>query len=402
MVDMKLNSINDNIFTVEDVKKSGMTFSDEKVEQMIADYRLLAVEAAGRGISNARKGVGMSKYNNRLEDTEYRKMMADTHKRFQECLVDVYCKDLGLQNNGQQLTEEMLKNRKVMAVASKWLSVIVTPSYPAVLSDAFDMFVDVVTAEKGKAAQIDIMSTEIIRFDDSADGSTLTAGLQQIHNGSISVLPEPKTAVCELPMRYLITNPNMIAQIYTAIFKGMQAYIMGRFGKALKLLHTNTATNGATFVFDGVENDLSAVEAVATLNGIPVTQVARIGTMQKLNKVLPSGTSVDSGLSMLLGREWFENGFVGVVNGAPSIAITNAFVPGTQYSQGAQYVIDTDELYYIPMIGDAIMYLAIEDGSPMEIELTPSQTKDGTYLMNVTTRLGLEIALGRQCAVIYS
>lgn len=401
MYNMKLNSIDDKIFTAEDVREnSQVTFSDPKIEQMIADYRMLAVETVGRTLGTAREKNGLEGYTKRLDDNTFRLMSNETHKVFKESILDIYRKEYNMAENSYVSYDEAMKDSKVTKMVAKYLSLIVAPSYYSVISDAYELFVKVVTAEKGKPARIDIMSTEVIRFDDSAPGSEMSSAVHRIHNGSITIVPQMKTAMVELPYRYLIENPNMIAQIYQALFKGIQAYVMGKFGKALGLLKTNTATNGATATYDGVSNDLAAIEFVSTLNNIPVNRVARVGTRQALNKVVPNGTTIDAGLAMGLGTEWFENGYIGTINRAPSIAITNAFVPGTQFTKDAKYVVPTDQLYYVPMAGEAIMYMAIEEGSPMTIEIDPTKTKDGTYLMTVTTFMELEIVLGRLTAVV--
>lgn len=402
MLKMRLNSIDDDIFTAENVKNSSdIQFEDPKIDQMLADYRLLAVETVGRSLDAHRKANNLEGYSSRLDDKTFRKMSIETHKKFKEILLDIYCKEYNMRNNGSLVLDDtVMKDEKVTKMISKFLSIIVAPSYYSVMSDAYDLFVKVVTAERGKAAVVDIMSTEVIRFEDTATGSEMTTGLQHIYNGSMSILPQPKTANVEIKYRHLIENPNMIAQVYAALFKGLQAYVMGRFGKALKLLKENTDTNGATAVYDGIQNDLTAVEFVSTLNNVPVNRVARVGTRIALNKLVPNGTSIDAGLAMGLGEEWFKNGYIGTINRVPSIAITNAFTPGTQFTKDAKYVIDSDALYYIPMAGESIMYMAIEEGSPMTIEIDPRQTKDGTYVMNVTTRMALEIVLGRLTAVV--
>ena len=94
-------------------------------------------------------------------------------------------------------------------------------------------------------------------------------------------------------------------------------------------------------------------------------------------------------------------GISSLVGGTPLYEVSQAFVPGTINTTG-KMIFPTDMIFIGARVGRSLapIYGAIADGSPITIEMDPSQTADFTLDINVTAVMDIQPVFAGKIAVI--
>ena len=152
-------------------------------------------------------------------------------------------------------------------------------------------------------------------------------------------------------------------------------------------------------------NWVTAAKKVSMVNGTKYRNVVAFGDPSALAQVLPSGNAnassvnLDSALSTMLGIEWTRYGYIGEYMGIRLMPIDNAVVPGTQNTTVTE-LIPSDKVWLFPMNGYKPVYIGMEEGTPITLELDPSQTADMTIDVLVSVSLDSKAVFGSKGAVI--
>ena len=114
-----------------------------------------------------------------------------------------------------------------------------------------------------------------------------------------------------------------------------------------------------------------------------------------------TSTAVDAALTYGLGEEWMRNGFLGVVQGIPVFEMKNAMLPGQVNGAGGMVMTDTNA-YIAARVGDgyAPIYIGVEEGTPITLELTPRETADMTLNVNMTASLDVKPVFASKMGLI--
>ena len=96
-----------------------------------------------------------------------------------------------------------------------------------------------------------------------------------------------------------------------------------------------------------------------------------------------------------------RNGFLAMAGRVPLVEVQQAMVPGTVNTLG-RMIFPTDQIFIAGRVGQALapMYGAFAEGSPVTIELTPSQTALFEIDIEVTAVFEISPIFASKVAVI--
>lgn len=408
-LDMKLNSLSKDTFAVcsaEDEKVGGISRND-----LIATGRLCATEYIGRNINMMRNLQGENRFKSRLEEFggNYAALSrSHMEKKLLFCATRAYAVE-GRQapENVEQVKNDMglYKNPIFLRAMSAIDSEVISPLLYSVISDIAGPMMNMSSVPLGRTKEITVLSNEAFLFQDSSWGSGRSTPKNYLYNDTITLNPTPKTANATIKWFQMIATENGMdaGWYYAAIMQGLWSKIMALFTNALTTAAADTKYVPTYLSFSSYSsaNWANATVAAAAANGIDRDQLMAFGAYQALQNVLPSGTSSDAALTYNLGPEWMRNGFLAMVGRVPLYEVRQALVPGTVNTTGAQ-VFPTDQIYIAGRLGQSLapIYAAMAEGSPITIEMTPSETADFSIDINVMALLDVKPVFASKIAVI--
>lgn len=408
-MNLKLNSLSRDAFAVN--KESDETVGKISRNNIVATGRVCAAEYIGRNVSTIRNLSKEDGYASRIEAAglDYAKM-ARSHmeKKLIFCAAQAY-KAVGRpapENVGQVKADlSLYKDPIFLRTMSAIDSEVVAPLLYSVISDLAGPMMNFTTVPMGRTKEITILSNDIFLFQDSSWGASRSVPKNYLYNDTVTLNPRPYSANATIKWYQLIAaDEGMDAGwYYAAIIQGLWSKIMALFTKALTEGAADTKYVPEYLSFDSYSsaNWANATVAAATANGVNRSQLMAWGAYQALQAVLPNGTASDAALTYGLGTEWMRNGFLGVVGGTPLYEVSQAFVPGTINTTG-KTIFPTDMIFIGARVGRSLapIYGAIADGSPITIEMDPSQTADFTLDINVTAVMDIQPVFAGKIAVI--
>lgn len=281
---------------------------------------------------------------------------------------------------------------------------VLTPLIPRMWDDLGDNLMQLHTIPAGGTYQINIESNDVFLFEDSAIGSGHSATYQYLYGKTLKLRAESFTAQTKIDWYRSIVNGTP-GDWYRAFMGGlwnkMYAMFMDAFKTAaadLKYIPSGNVYNSYTSA-----NFTNACVKVAAINGIDVSDLIAYGGRASLAKVLPTdGTGgAIAGLQYQLGKEWFEKGFLPNAGGVDLVEAKPVVVPGTQNTSVDLIGLD-DTIYIFAKAGRSIapMQGVLEDGSPLQVTLTPDKTADFTFDVNMELRFNVIPVFAAKGAVI--
>lgn len=382
---------------------------DER-RDLIAGGRLLLAENHAKEAAKVRKNENFTP---RLNDADYRKTNESlTHKTMMFC-AKVAAAQRG-ENAPENYSEFLRQQRKwfrdnnFLRTLSGIVTEVIAPMLPYTTSNALGALAFVDKTPIGKTYEVKVLSNDVFRFQDSSWGASRSVPKNQLHDANITINPTPRSAGAHVKWYQLVGNQDGGADIgryYLSMAGGSNNKVLGLWNSAM-----TSAASSAQFVpaylnFTGYTsaNWISAGKAVSQANGIPRDRIMAYGDWTSLAKVLPSGTTQDAALTMLLGEQWFSRGYLGTAMGIPMAEITNAYVAGTANLASPTEMLPTNTIYMAAAAGEAFapVYIIFED-EPIVLELDPSQTGDESIDVNMTISVGVEPVVASKIAVIGS
>ena len=274
---------------------------------------------------------------------------------------------------------------------------------PYVMSDLLGKLAKTVSVPMGQTYEVTVGSGEIIVFQDSSWGASRSVPYAELYDKTFTLNPTPRSAGFWVRWYQLVGNDRDIGMFYNSIAAGMNSYVMGLFNTALSTAVSNTLFTPSYLQFNGytTANWINACKFVSQVNG-GAGNIAVYGDYVACAKVLPTGTAQDAALTMMLGDDWNNNGYLGTVMGKKLYAFQNGMVPNTQYTTGTQ-ILPTNVLYVSATNGDAPVYIAFEDGTPITLEMDASMgTGDGSIYCNLTTSIDCRPICSSKIGRIYN
>ena len=108
---------------------------------------------------------------------------------------------------------------------------------------------------------------------------------------------------------------------------------------------------------------------------------------------------VSAACTRMLGVEWTKYGYLGEYMGINLMPIDNAIVPGTQNTTVVE-MVPTDKIWLAPIGGYKPVAIGVEEGTPITIEMSPSETADGSIDMVVSMSIDAVPVIASKLALI--
>ena len=406
---IRLNSLNPDIFRASASEVHG----SQKRADIINIGRLVMAERAGRDLNAVRSLEG--------KPADFRSLMEskgidyeEANKKLQRNMM-LYCCEIVSNMTGESAPEsyeDFLKNqrkylsdRNFLRVLAGIVTDIITPVLPAVVTGAADWFAQTVYAPIGQTYEVDIQSNDIFLFQDDSWGASRSKPANYLYSKTVTLNPTLRTAKATVKWYQLVGNNADLGRYFNSLAAGMYSKITGMWAQALVNASTNTAyvPTNLQFTYSNT-NWINCAKRVAMVNNTSVRNVIAFGDLMALSHVLPStangaNTNLDAALATMLGVEWARYGYLGDFMGVRTFPIDNAVVPGTQNTTITE-VLPNNYVWMMAAGGYKPIYVAFEEGTPITIQLDPSETADMTIDIIVSTAIDAKPVFGSKIGVI--
>lgn len=408
---VRVNNLNPDIFRASADQFGG---SVERAK-IVNAARMLMAERAGLDQNALHTNAGKTAtYESALkrEGLTYE----EANKKVQRNLM-LYCAKQASNVTGEaapETYEQFMANSRTYAKDPTFLRVmsgivrdIITPVLPATMSGALDWLAQTVTVPIGQTYEIDIASNDIFLFEDDSWGASRSKPSNYLYNGTVTLNPRPKTAKATWKWYQLAGNNADLGRTFNAISAGLYSKITAMWTEAMVKATADTKymPTNMQFTFSDA-NWTTAAKRVAMLNHVGINQVMAFGDYLALSHVLPNNanganTNLDAALATMLGVEWARYGYLGDYKNVRLFPIENAIVPGTQNTTITEVVPNNMIwMFAAPGAGYKPVYIAFEEGTPITLELTPSETADMSIDIVVTASIDAKPVFASRGAVI--
>lgn len=410
---IKLNSINPDVYD-----SAAKEFSNAERERayIVTCGRLLMRERLGRDERALRVMTKQpDDFTAMLADGEGQNSYSMTNRNIQKNLL-LFCAKRVCALSGEippaDLDEFRRNQRKFMSdglylkTLAGIVTEIVTPMLPTVMSSGLGWLAEMTTVPIGQTKELDIMSNDIFLFEDDSWGASRSKPANTLYNKSVTLNPRLRTARVSIKWYQLVGNDADMGRFFNALAAGMYSKITALWVNTMTKMTANTAYVPANMTFTNTSaNWVTAGERVSVVNGTRYRNVMALGRPSALTKALPSGVvnastvNLDAALSTMLGVDWARYGFLGEYMGMNLMPIDTAIVPGTQNTTVVD-IVPADKIWMVPAGGYKPVYIGMEEGTPIQLELTPDQTADMSIDVVVSMSIDCVPVLASRMAVI--
>ena len=409
---IKFNSINPDVYDV-----NGVEFRNTEREraEVVTLGRLLMIERHGRD-ANALCVLEKrpAQYTEQIpENTE--KNYAQANRKMQHSMflyaAKVCCNSTGevapsTFDDFRKVQRRFMSDPSFLRILSGIFSEIVTPMLPITMSNALGWMAETVSVPLGQTYELDVMSNDVFLFEDDSWGASRSKPSNYLYSYPITLNPRLRTAKATIKWYQLVGNDADLGRFFNSIAAGMYSKITALWTNAMVSASSNSFYMPSNLQFTNTSaNWVTAAKRVAMLNGTRYRNVVAFGDPSALTKALPSGVvnastvNLDSALATMLGIDWARYGYLGEYMGVRLMPIENAIVPGTQNTTVTE-IVPTDKIWMFAMSGYKPVYVGIEEGTPITIELDPSATADMTIDVMVSISLDAVPVMASKGAVL--
>lgn len=273
-------------------------------------------------------------------------------------------------------------------------------------SSALDWLAETVTVPLGQTYELDVMSNDIFVFQDDSWGASRSKPSNYLYSHPITLNPTLRTAKATIKWYQLVGNDADMGAFFNSISAGMYNKITALWNKAMQAAIGNQFYVPTAMTFTNTSaNWVNAAKKVSMVNGTKYWNVVAFGDPSALTQALPSGNvnassvNLDAALATMLGIDWTRYGYLGEYMGIRLMPVDNVIVPGTQNTTVTE-LLPSDQVWLFPMNGYKPIYIGMEEGTPITLELDPSQTADMTIDIMVSVSLDSVPVFGSKGAVI--
>jgi hypothetical protein len=401
---IRYNNLPSSIFSIDTDASEG---SMERAKIVSAGRLLMA----DRGMQDA-KGLAIKHEGEpRLNSEEYKQYNDDLKERMFVYCAKVFCKSTGEDApkdfaDFQRLQRRFLRDKGFLRVLAGVVRDIITPVLPATISDAMDSLAQTVYVPLGETLEVDVLSNDFPVFQDDSWGAPRSKPANRLYDAVVTLNPKPKTAKMSVKWYQLVANNADLGRFFNALAAGMYNKIMAMWINTLVAASTNSRyiPSALQFTFSQA-NFFTAAQKVAALNRVNPNQVMCFGTPLALSKLLPSGIvntasiNLDAALATMLGSEYIHRGFLTDYLGVGLYAMDQAVIPHTQNTTVDLMIPDT-RVWLAAMGGYKPVYIGMEEGTPITIQLDPSETADMSIDILMTISLDVKPVFGSKIATI--
>lgn len=405
---IKFNSINMDRFNANSAEFNGV---EKDRADIVTQGRLLMMERNGRD-TNALRVLEKkpAEYTAMLTEQGYSEMNRDTKERLFLYAAARTCSVSGEVAPADY--QDFLKNQKKFMSDRTFLKVlagiirdIITPVLPITMSNALGYLAETVNVPLGETYELDVASNDIFAFEDDSWGASRSKPSNYLYTRTTTLNPTPRTCKVTIKWYQMVGNDTDLGRFFNSIAAGMVSKIT-----ALTMVQmANAVTDGlipSNLQFTNTSaNWVTAAARVSALNGTGYYNTIAIGHPSALTKALPSGminassVNLDAALATMLGVEWARYGYLGEYMGVRMMPLVDAIVPGTQNTSMIS-LVPNDKVWMMASNGLKPVYIGMEDGTPIEIQLDPRETGDMTLDIITTMSIDAKGVFGSKIAQI--
>ena len=405
---INFGSINMDKFNANSAEFNGV---EKERADIVTQGRLLMMERNGRD-TNALRVLEKkpTEYTAMLTEQGYAEMNKDTKERIMLYAAARACSvsgEIAPAEYGDFLKNQkkFMRDRDFLKVLAGIIRDIITPVLPITMSNALGYLAETVNVPLGETYELDVASNDIFAFEDDSWGASRSKPSNYLYTRTTTLNPTPRTCKVTVKWYQMVGNDIDLGRFFNSIAAGMVSKIT-----ALTMVQmANAVTNGlipSNLQFTNTSaNWVTAAARVSALNGTGYYNTIAIGHPSALTKALPSGmvnassVNLDAALATMLGVEWARYGYLGEYMGVRMMPLVDAIVPGTQNTSMVS-LVPNDRVWMMASNGLKPVYIGMEDGTPIEIQLDPRETGDMTLDIITTMSIDAKAVFGSKLAQI--
>ena len=403
---INFNSINMDKFNANSAEFNGV---EKERADIVTQGRLLMMERNGRD-TNALRVLEKkpTEYTAMLTEQGYAEMNKDTKERIMLYAAARACSvsgEIAPAEYGDFLKNQkkFMRDRDFLKVLAGIIRDIITPVLPITMSNALGYLAETVNVPLGETYELDVASNDIFAFEDDSWGASRSKPSNYLYTRTTTLNPTPRTCKVTVKWYQMVGNDVDLGRFFNSIAAGMVSKIT-----ALTMVQmANAVTDGlipSNLQFTNTSaNWVTAAARVSALNGTGYYNTIAIGHPSALTKALPSGmvnassVNLDAALATMLGVEWARYGYLGEYMGVRMMPLVDAIVPGTQNTSMIS-LVPNDKVWMMASNGLKPVYIGMEDGTPIEIQLDPRETGDMTLDIITTMSIDAKAVFGSKLA----
>lgn len=411
---LKFNSLNSAIFNANSAEFANE--QDNERAKLVTCGRLLMMERNGRDVNALRTLQNVAaEYTPILSDAAGENSYAETNRNLQHKLM-MYCAARACAVTGEKApadyNEFMRQQRKFLSdeiflrTLAGIVRDVVTPILPITMSNALSWMAETVSVPLGQIHEIDVASNDIFMFEDDSWGASRSKPSNYLYNYPITLNPTLRTAKTTIKWYQLVGNDADLGRWFNALSAGMYSKIVALYVKALTAGTNSTFFVPSNLTFTNTSaNWVTAAARLAAVNGTGYRSIIAVGHPSALTKALPSGVvnastvNLDAALATMLGAEWARYGYLGEYMGIRLMPLEDSIVPGTQNTTITS-LIPNNKIWLMATNGYKPVYIGMEDGTPITVQLDPSETADMTIDIIVSMSIDAKPVFASKIAVI--
>lgn len=405
---INFNSINMDKFNANSAEFNGV---EKERADIVTQGRLLMMERNGRD-TNALRVLEKkpTEYTAMLTEQGYAEMNKDTKERIMLYAAARACSvsgEIAPAEYGDFLKNQkkFMRDRDFLKVLAGIIRDIITPVLPITMSNALGYLAETVNVPLGETYELDVASNDIFAFEDDSWGASRSKPSNYLYTRTTTLNPTPRTCKVTVKWYQMVGNDVDLGRFFNSIAAGMVSKIT-----ALTMVQMANAVTGglipSNLQFTNTSaNWVTATARVSALNGTGYYNTIAIGHPSALTKALPSGminassVNLDAALATMLGVEWARYGYLGEYMGVRMMPLVDAIVPGTQNTSMIS-LVPNDKVWMMASNGLKPVYIGMEDGTPIEIQLDPRETGDMTLDIITTMSIDAKAVFGSKLAQI--
>ena len=394
---LTLNSIDPGIFRVCAADTADGT---QDRADIVAMGRTLFYEHSRRGTDAVRKA--MNSVGTGAAELVTAQQYSEMNRVFQNDLM-LYCAHKACEFTGEKAPETFEQFKRMgqkfgqdamfLRVMQGVIVEIVTPILPRVYSEAVDVFADTVEVGFGETHAITVESGDIPVFQDSAWGASRSVPANRFYAKDITLNPQPKTAEIRMKWHQMVGNGTDFGAFFANIVAGMYAKTMALWNSVMAAAASDTTLvpSGVTYNFNS-GNWVTLANKLAAANATRIGNLFATGNMVALSKVLPTqvtgstNVNMDAAIATLLGADYTRAGYLGEYMGVRLLPLTDAIVPGTQFTT-VNTVLDQTKIWMMAGRGRKPITIGYNRDTPISIEIRPEMTSSFELIFNLTIAL---------------
>lgn len=411
---LKFNSLNSAIFNANSAEFANE--QDNERAKLVTCGRLLMMERNGRDVNALRTLQNVAaEYTPILSDAAGENSYAETNRNLQHKLM-MYCAARACAVTGEKApadyNEFMRQQRKFLSdeiflrTLAGIVRDVVTPILPITMSNALSWMAETVSVPLGQTHEIDVASNDIFMFEDDSWGASRSKPSNYLYSYPITLNPTLRTAKTTIKWYQLVGNDADLGRWFNALSAGMYSKIVALYVKALTAGTNSTFFVPSNLTFTNTSaNWVTAAARLAAVNGTGYRSIIAVGHPSALTKALPSGVvnastvNLDAALATMLGAEWARYGYLGEYMGIRLMPLEDSIVPGTQNTTITS-LIPNNKIWLMATNGYKPVYIGMEDGTPITVQLDPSETADMTIDIIVSMSIDAKPVFASKIAVI--